>query len=284
MTEIVEIKGGLGNQLFQLAFANWLAHRRPDQVFVDLDWFRRKISYDTPRELEVNIRDLTLPVLGGHLRHRVLRAFSIKASCCTYYEAGTTGGSRRWRARRHTGFYQDHRFVRDSREFLEPLFRSHLIAAPRRSNSVTVHCRLGDYVSRPSARTFHGVTDPLWSFECARRLKEKYELDSINLFTDSPEMLMALYAEEIQDFKVHFNSSAWETLGEMLCGRAFVLSNSSFSWWAATASSWFLDPPAEVIFPVPWFAEPSVADSELFNPEWTAVDRDILDKVETEGA
>lgn len=284
MTAIVELKGGLGNQLFQLAFAKWLSQRTSDRVVIDVDWFRRETARDTPRELALDVHNLGLPVLEAHWSHRTLRALSRRPVLLPYSETNAAKQHSIWPFRRHSGYYQDYRFARDSRQFLEQIFISHIGALPKQSNSVTLHCRLGDYVSKPSARMFHGVTDPLWSFKRARELQEKYELDSIKLYTDSPEMLLTRYAEQIQDFQVCLPSSAWETLGEMLCGRAFVLSNSSFSWWAATASSWFLGPPDEVIFPTPWFAEPSVADSELFNPEWSAIERDILEKVEFDGA
>lgn len=283
MTAIVELKGGLGNQLFHLAFANWLSQRGTDRVLLDVEWFRRENSRDTARELEVDVNGLGLPILGYHWSHHALRALSRRSVDLPYGDIIAVKKHMIWPLRRHSGYYQDYRFVQDSRSFLQPLLRSHLGTALQRDNSVTLHCRLGDYVRSRRACQFHGVTDPRWSFGVARQLKEKFRLESIELFSDDPDFIRSRYSNEISDFNVHEVTGPWPALRKMLSGRAFVLSNSTFSWWAVTASSWFLGPPDEVIFPTPWFAAPSVADSQLFNPEWSALDRDILEKVETEG-
>ena len=54
---------------------------------------------------------------------------------------------------------------------------------------------------------------------------------------------------------------------------SIVISNSTFSWWAAWIGSQLHE--CNVIAPRPWFATPTAADVNLLPVEWTVLDREL---------
>ena len=64
------------------------------------------------------------------------------------------------------------------------------------------------------------------------------------------------------------DDSVVATLQAMRLGRAYVIANSTFSWWAAYLS---LNPSVEVVAPSPWFM--GMEDpKELIPPNWEQLD------------
>ncbi len=63
----------------------------------------------------------------------------------------------------------------------------------------------------------------------------------------------------------------WNTLKAMAAGTAMIMSNSSFSWWAATLMAHQGSVPPTIIGPRPWTAS-GTAKADLFEPEWISLD------------
>jgi hypothetical protein len=116
-------------------------------------------------------------------------------------------------------------------------------------DSLIVHVRLGDYKNEsnfgiPNKKYFHDSILSLWDGNVFSR---------ISLFSNEIDEAVAFIPTHLRDYlwipSDDLTSTA-ETLELMRYGRAYVLSNSSFGWWAATLS--FVDSPS-VICPSPWF-------------------------------
>jgi len=131
---------------------------------------------------------------------------------------------------------------------------------------LVVHIRLGDYKNEPgfgllSQRYFNslmqselaaGVYGKVWVFSDEPKLASKY-LESVD-----PSRLRVIESTD--------NSTA-TTFEIMRLGRGYIISNSSFSWWAAFLAH---DSTAKVVAPYPWFKDIEEPE-ELIPIEWIRV-------------
>ena len=272
----VELKGGLGNQLFQLAFALWLRKEGRVTAGLDTSWFRGESRGDTPRELEVDLTDQGFNIV----RSPVFRAmgsalgFRLHERQCDEYWSIVDHEPRF--PRFVDGYFQHWQLVEQTREPLWSLARRHLGEIADIREVVAVHVRLGDYQSNPAARSFHGVTDPSWSITEAKRLAEEIGVSKVEVFTDSPRILRELTGDALNGCDIDYGAGSWPTLSRMMSCSALVLSNSTFSWWAATFAKWAYGHTQAVICPYPWFSAPSCADSRFQTPGWIIKERKLL--------
>jgi Glycosyl transferase family 11 len=115
---------------------------------------------------------------------------------------------------------------------------------------IAVHVRRGDYSENPqfgklTSSYYHQAIDILWN-------TGKYR--EIWIYSDDEVAADEIVARSLRIFTriVPRELSGLETFDLMRSANAYVLANSSFSWWAA-ALSFNQDP--TVIAPDPWFAD-----------------------------
>lgn len=131
---------------------------------------------------------------------------------------------------------------------------------------VVVHRRVGDYLQD---QTF-GVLPVSYYQKGISKALESCKVDEIWLFTDSPQLEFRYHLEE--DFKIRIRQvpndlSPAETLELMRYGTAFVIANSSFSWWGAFLSH-TKDPC--VIAPAKWFKDMN-DPQDICPPNWDRI-------------
>ena len=128
---------------------------------------------------------------------------------------------------------------------------------------IILHLRIGDYVNemnfgRPSDTYYEKAVLELWKTGTHKK---------IWIFSDSPEKAKNILPDWILDsarWISNDNNSAALTMEAMRYGCAYVISNSTFSWWGAFLT---YNDGASVIAPTPWFRslpEPL----ELLPPYW----------------
>ncbi len=129
-----------------------------------------------------------------------------------------------------------------------------------------LHVRLGDYLNENS----FGIPGAEYFAKALRYLKSDFsgtkDIDLV-IFSDSPDLLNRfLDAEILEGSLIHdgANLSPIETLHLMSKANNFVISNSTFSWWAAYLSR---NETRTVIAPKPWFSRVEPPKS-LIPPEW----------------
>jgi hypothetical protein len=134
---------------------------------------------------------------------------------------------------------------------------------------IAIHVRRGDYLSESRTREFHGLTTREYYIASLKMIGGKGT--SCLVFTDSPKDAK----EELGDLSELVFDSRIFTLGELatlkLMSRAsgVVMSNSSFSWWAAYTMNQY-DPDSVVICPRPWSKE-VYFNEELIDRRWWSI-------------
>lgn len=131
---------------------------------------------------------------------------------------------------------------------------------------IMVHVRLGDYeletgigllpnsyyIAAIQTARFHSPNSPIWIFS--------------NDIPKVRDRFSDFKFEEMIFIEDHWNSAA-STFEVMRLGSAYVIANSSFSYWAAMLSK---APNPLVIAPEPWF-QGTVSPSKILPPEWKTI-------------
>ena len=135
---------------------------------------------------------------------------------------------------------------------------------------LVVHIRRGDYLFNPQL----GVLSQNYYLENIAQVLMKTQAKSIWVFTNELEPSLAFIPENYRDkYRVmNFdNVSDFECFEMMKLGHAFLIANSSFSWWAAYLSK---ADSKNIYAPEPWFSGlPTPLD--LYPPEWRRLRSDF---------
>lgn len=279
------VAGGLGNQLFILGAAWQQARRLGCPLYLDRShfgvtgtWGFALDTLDTPaqilrpneswRSFRLNSeRVLPLPTRFGRIHlERNADAYS---PAIDRVRPGTT----------LVGYFQSPRYFPDVADDLvrallareETDQERQILAAYAARPAITLHLRRGDYLSVSPERQF------VASVAYARRavaLLAAMGIDTpIRVFSDSIDLVkreLAGVQREMEFVEDDGSLSVWSTLKAMSAGQALIMSNSSFSWWAAALMR-AKNPAAPVIAPRPWTSS-GTAKADLLEPEWISLD------------
>lgn len=288
----MQLVGGLGNQMFQYAHGRALARRHHMDLALDFVC----LSSGTPRHYQLD----RLQVSAG-------RADSAATQCFKIVPGRALRIAKRliperlqpleWRPQilreNHfpatpvvldssrdayvTGYWQSERYFDALSDELRAEFQpsTEASAATRRTlaaiaaaDSVSVHVRRGDYVTRPEAALFHGVLGLEYYRAAVTRLERERASSHYYVFTDDPSWVRAGFDIGVPFSVVDANdcdAPEWDLVLMSAC-RRHIIANSSFSWWGA-----WLDPrqDKQVIAPQRWFLASDAPDvSDLLPANW----------------
>ena len=153
------------------------------------------------------------------------------------------------------GYFQSYRWLHDSGKLNEFKNISNKkspdmkwINLANSENPLVVQVRLGDYTDEKD----FGILGPSYFNSAIKDAMKSFEFRSIWLFSNDVNQARNYISEEYQSLVriIDPNLSAAETLQIMRLGSAYVISNSTFGWWGAFLSR--AENPL-VIYPSPWF-------------------------------
>ncbi len=294
----IRVIGGLGNQLFQLAAAMYLRDVIGIPVMLDTQFYRNEHSTMDPRSLEIDqlphgfrltrgrgnsTRIGALPrVLHRRVVTRGARVLLFNDIVAEVRETNASDETSRALIELSTHeppFFQSAFIPQRTSTAMRALLETRIplaFTADSDQPYVGVHSRLGDYLNDRWRNTL-GPTDPASLLELGRQLAKKHGDLPIRVFTDSPEVFRRLCPEStVGSYELSAAVSPWDALTEMARSHAFVMSNSTLSWWAAFIATTYRDDPTEVLMPHPWMSRPGTWDELLPLPEWTRFERSLL--------
>lgn len=142
----------------------------------------------------------------------------------------------------------------DLSAYLDFRFGSQLDPLAKNSDdALMLHVRRGDYVSENQI----GMLSLDYFETSLDAILEAFSISKINFFSNGelrPTDFNSI--ARVQEITQPGAQSAIELLAKMRCGRIFLISNSTLSWWAAYLST---NSNKQVFIPMPWFrmlAEP----------------------------
>jgi len=277
--KIVKIMGGLGNQMFQYAFAKVIGADA-----LDISWFEESKNNPniTPREYELNVfqcnPNILNPVQSRKLKNnKLLKLFGIKTGLKIISEDPENIYNPKILAQKSglfVGYFQCARYYDNFREVL--LHDFVLRAEPNAKNksvldlianttSVSLHVRRGDYVNLPDVFNLCNLEYYKSAIDLIATHVEK---PHFFIFSDDPawvrENLETDFPYTVVDFN-HGRDSVWDMVLMKNC-KHNIIANSSFSWWGA----WLNENPDKIIIaPKQWFA--NGAKTDIIPENWIRI-------------
>jgi hypothetical protein len=289
---IVNLAGGLGNQMFQFAMGYSLSARtgipvvysstfseypyRPktiDQIFnVDLDWCDSDVL--TKCMGIVPSSPFSRRALGkiATILHRQISSNLVFDLLLGYQSLNIIDPERDYYIH---GYWQSERYFQDYVHLIREKFafrqvRDLIELSPGIQSydvKVGVHLRRGDYITNPKAALKMGLPTPEYYIDGLHRFRHKFCNSKIFVFSDDIEWarnFLSPYFNDIwfSDLSDGNASSDMQMLSQ--CDH-FLLSNSTFGWWSAYLST---NDNKIVITPNKWFAD-GTNDSDIVPRQWS---------------
>jgi hypothetical protein len=235
----VYLQGGIGNQLFQLAFLEYVSKRNnipgkittvqsPGTVHSNTNYFQSILKnwiaqYTTDKiHNTINEDNISLDLLW---------------SSNTMYH----------------GYFQDFKYTDEIRNTFIPklLFDTQILSKyPDIKTKFFIHVRGGDYLNK--GMEVHNINLTAYYNKCL----ELCQNEEFVVFTNDKEYTNNIFGNKFQII----DESEIDTLYLMSQCKGCICANSSFSWWGA-----YFNPNRRIYMPSKWFNDPSVPGNYYFN-------------------
>jgi|GEM_PF-3781108 len=292
MKIILELKGGIGNQLFQFCFAKEIASKYGCEIFVDKKTFF--IRPDTHGEFlmdDVCLVDDKIHVVNSNfirfvfkIHNKIVYKFSPNLIFANPDKKNFLKMSKYGIVTSHDtpqiidnineikiknpffttvdGYYQWPQIIGNSIDWVKENIKFYpsndentdkYSSQIKSCTAVAVHIRRGDYLNTP----YLLVCDYAYYKRAIDKMKEAVPDAKLFIFSDDLEWVRENYKFDGVYVDIH-GKSMDEIMLMSLC-KHFVISNSTFSWWGQALSK---NPNKKVIAPSKWVT--SGANSELY--------------------
>lgn len=101
-----------------------------------------------------------------------------------------------------------------------------------KTNSVCITIRRGDFVANQEFKKIHYICDSTYFYNAVQIIKEKVDNPTFIVFSDDIEWVKENMDFGVPAFYEDGNDTIWEKLRLMYSCKHFIISNSTFSWWA----------------------------------------------------
>ena len=289
--KIVNIAGGLGNQMFQYAFAQSLKKRSGEDVFIDIHHFK---GYKLHNGFEIKriFQNADLPIANRTQINRVshyVPYYKLSRAIRKYLPKKTTEYIAPYTYKYlpevynligdyyFEGYWQSFWFYNDIKDELLNIFRfpkENDYCATIRMDiesrpSVGIHVRRGDYVGDPTLGGWCDVNYYKRALEFFLKERDNFVFfifsNDTNWCIDNILPLLNGNRAVFVDGNTGLNS--FYDMYLMTKCNNLIIANSSFSWWGA-----FLNTNGgRVIAPKVWNSYWKSEDIEVYDPQWLLV-------------
>ena len=264
---IVKMIGGLGNQMFQYAYAKAL-HVRGYDIRLDSTFMQPNLAHGGfglhvySIDLEVDSNENLKALSSNGLLCKIFNRFNIPTKC--YLKEKTFLFTPSLIKPQENvfieGYFQTERYFKDIRELLLEQFQpreslsdysqkiKHSIESA--SCAISLHVRRGDYL-KASAQSYHGLCSHEYYQKAMQYLKEYCQDITYVVFSDDIAWVKENMPIENALYVYNEGQAPHEDMYLMSLCQHNIIANSSFSWWGAWLNQ---NPNKIVIAPKQWFA------------------------------
>lgn len=262
---IVRIVGGLGNQMFQYAYAKAL-QKRGYKVKIDISKFKKYKLHGGYQLDKFNI-DLETSTSLSNFLTRVGFRRSTKEKNLLFDESLQNLPKSEY----VKGYFQTEKYFLDIKSTIYKQFtlKQPLAKTTNKykkeiesiTNSCSIHIRRGDFISNKKANKVHGTCDLDYYNRAVDFLQSQYKNIHFFIFSDDISWTKEHLKVENKTFVEH-NTIPHEDMYLMSLCRFNITANSSFSWWGAWLNQ---NKNKVVIAPKKWFVE---KENEVASNNW----------------
>lgn len=288
--QYVFLQGGLGNQLYMLAYADYLKQQGYTNVKMltlplkensgdTKDKKKRFLLTDIPKKLGIDVISFF---------HRYIYSLIIRLPKIPMYKNLWSKfiklhiePQNEWAVFHpeihklgfiniHIGYFQAHQYISNAfREQLKAIFNTIQIGKTYSitEQDVAVHIRRGDFLTNGNENIFNKIELPYY-LEGLQKISENVNIGKIYIFSDDFDAI----AEDINTIRKQYKielvegQSVLEDFVMLQQFSNFVIGNSTFSWWAAILS----DATNVVVPKKPW--KVSMKEMSLYPNDWILIE------------
>ncbi|WP_299121659.1 alpha-1,2-fucosyltransferase [uncultured Tenacibaculum sp.] len=265
---IIRIVGGLGNQMFQYAYAKALQLSGYD-VKIDITKFKKyklhggyqldkyKIDLDSASSFAINLGKLGLKK-------------SLKEKSLLFNQDFKSIKGNEY----VKGYFQTEKYFSEIRDTLLEQFTINIDLATSTKDyskqikeakiSCSLHIRRGDYISDQKANSVHGTCSLEYYKEAIELLNKKYGEVKFFIFSDDIEWVKSNLPVENAVYVDHKTIPHEDIYLMSLCNHN-ITANSTFSWWGAWLNK---NENKTVIAPKQWYID---KENEIVPQNWVRI-------------
>ena len=272
---ITQIKGGLGNQMFQYAFGRKLSLVKRTNFKLDirsynndksarkfmLDIFKTKIDIASVSEIE--------KIKRWHLSAYIRKPYTLVQKLLPYYKRNiikekcfTCFDKNYIKFPANCiliGYWQSYKYFESIRDILLKEFKPQtelddknkkVLEKIHNNNSISIHIRRGDYINNPIYSKFYRALDKEYYLEAIKIIKSRIRNPKFFIFGDEIEWFKENIQLENATY-IDFNQDKpFNDLFLMNNCKHNIMANSTFSWWGA----WLNNNNSKIVItPEHWF-------------------------------
>lgn len=290
----MQLKGGLGNQMFQYAFGKYLASRNNTNLVLDTSFLQSKLPFKkwaTPMQYELHIFNVVASLKSNIISSNFVlypfakaehwirtRWYENKYNCVSEPVSGFDAEILKTKDNSYVkGNFQSEIYFKS----IENELRSDFIFVQKldkinadweeqilNSNAVSVHIRRGDYISiKRNTQKFASLSQDYYQ-RAIKTISDKISNPVFFIFSDDINWAKNNLEFSSPAFFVANNNNADSSYKDMqlmsLC-KHNIIANSTFSWWAAWLNN---NPEKIVIAPDKWYVDKSVNSPDIIPNSW----------------
>lgn len=289
---VIELTGGLGNQMFQYAFGKSCSLVGNTKLFLDDSCY----EHDSLRSFALDCFNINEERVSKKQLDRIIKEpfiFNKLKSFLNYNQKYYKGriieeqsfrydtNFPRYRNKNvlYKGYWQSEKYFSKFRSELlcdfqlsRPLSQlaDNYLKQVTGTNSVSIHVRRGDYVNNEKTNLFHGVCSLHYYKEAVAFFLEKLPDVHFFIFSDDIEWVKREFAY-ISNLSIIENVPFdYEELYLMSQCKHNIIANSSFSWWGA----WLNENVSKIVIaPQKWFENKEMQDQtrDLIPENWIKI-------------
>lgn len=292
-TAFIRIQGGLGNQMFQLTLGHILqAYREMNVTYFSSHEVIPIKALQTPRKILLrefpnlskveirNIRTLSKKTYSAHMKRKL--GISKNEELLIEPRDGNPIDFMSLNIENDIildGYWQDITYPTELNAELNQVFQFPVekkiklkaiidkVSAP---SAVSVHVRRGDYLASNKSKNFHGVCSEAYFEEGIKFLSRQIEGQEVFFFTDDPRWVQERFGHLNGTLVSELGLTDFEEMMTLSFAQNIVISNSTFSWWAAYLHDRSRFSIKRVVAPYPWFI--GTAKSPNYQIDWHRID------------
>lgn len=286
---ILKLNGGLGNQMFQWAFGRMIEETTDMELFLDMSYFSKNYA----RPYQLNVFELEPKFIESQYEKFKIdllwtfRKLITNSRLLGYkvYEEKQFNFDRNFsKIGTDTyviGFFQTDKYFKPIEDKIREDFR--FLKAPEEANkillekiksteSVSLHIRRGDYVSKQRYRETYAQCSINYYKRAIEYIAQKHPDLVLYVFSDDIDWVrenLKMYNYKHVFVSNNTGKKSWEDMRLMSNCKHNIIANSSFSWWGAWLN---VNPNKIVIAPKKWFNDESIIQTDIIPKTWVQLD------------
>ena len=262
----------MGNQLFQYATGRALALKNNCSLFLDLSLLNTP-DVHTRRMYALGdfcIKATLIDQIHPDPLIKFIKESSSKFSELLANEKPPFCLEGYWQCEKYFQNFKKnlHSEINFEKEKVHSRFYQNAVSEIKKSESISIHVRRGDYFSHPTAAAFHGICPTSYYQHGVRMIENSRGNLKKFIFSDDPEWCLQNFSWLSNATVIDSNhTSPAEDLMLMRQCTHQIIANSSFSWWAA----WLSNEDGITVAPKKWALSDQFDYSDIVPARWICI-------------